>query len=294
MRPENKVFFADKGITATSANYVSNKAKESLKQVQSELNGIRFFGTKVSVLGTEGFTTLATGTDSATLNSVEEKLALIGKTHSLIAWLREAIKAKEAETQEVSFLSEHDYAKEHNLTVPKEPERQKSLTLYDAIGELTIKERQEYFYLEAYAASVGSYIHPDGKFADARKQVMSVVNNPAEIKVNGVNTMVYNYTPSVNIEEIESVNEKLMVTNRELNARLNSIKHRLETRVTDYNTAEKDRFAKEYDVYAKEHRAFREKADVWKLEKMKEVKNLKIDIPNDLKELFNKFDSKPE
>ena len=45
-----KVFFADKGITSTSANHVSNKGKELLKSEQAILDNINFVNTTVSLL----------------------------------------------------------------------------------------------------------------------------------------------------------------------------------------------------------------------------------------------------
>ena len=40
-----KVFFAEKGITSTSANHVSNKGKELLNSEQAVLDNINFVNT---------------------------------------------------------------------------------------------------------------------------------------------------------------------------------------------------------------------------------------------------------
>ena len=45
-----KVFFAEKGITSTSANHVSNNGKELLKSEQAILDNINFVNTSVSLL----------------------------------------------------------------------------------------------------------------------------------------------------------------------------------------------------------------------------------------------------
>ena len=45
-----KVFFAEKGITSTSANHVSNKGKELLKSEQAILDNINFVNTTASLL----------------------------------------------------------------------------------------------------------------------------------------------------------------------------------------------------------------------------------------------------
>lgn len=48
---ENKVFFDANGITTTSANHVSTLAKESYMNIESELSNIRFYTTKISLMG---------------------------------------------------------------------------------------------------------------------------------------------------------------------------------------------------------------------------------------------------
>ena len=45
-----KVFFGERGITATSANHLANIAKESVKQLENKLNAINFVNQDVSLL----------------------------------------------------------------------------------------------------------------------------------------------------------------------------------------------------------------------------------------------------
>ena len=92
------VFFAENGLTSTSANHIANLAKEAYQNLENELNSICFYTTKVSLLGTSTKEVLHYGNQLIDVT----KLDKIAELKSLIAWLREAIKAKEQLTRNVN------------------------------------------------------------------------------------------------------------------------------------------------------------------------------------------------
>jgi len=125
---------------------------------------------------------------SEILEKIPDHLLKIAEANSLIAWLREAIKAKEAEMEAVLSMKSDDYIKAENIDCPARPERENYgfVVFDDILATLSIKEREEYYRLETKCAVIGKFIHPDGSFSRARKDFlqerytrgMSVWENP--------------------------------------------------------------------------------------------------------------------
>lgn len=89
------IYFGDAGLTSTSANHVANMAKESVKNLTDELSGVSFYGTRISLLSGGEPKQSKVGCTTEQLDTTYSSLAYIGEAHALIAWLREAIKARE-------------------------------------------------------------------------------------------------------------------------------------------------------------------------------------------------------
>lgn len=89
------IYFGDAGLTSTSANHVANMAKESVKNLTDELSGVSFYGTRISLLSGGEPKQSKVGCTTEQLDTTYDSLAYIGEAHALIAWLREAIKARE-------------------------------------------------------------------------------------------------------------------------------------------------------------------------------------------------------
>ena len=88
-------FFSENGLTSTSANHVANLAKEYVQNIEKDLSNTSFINTSVTLIDSNNNVTTSIGKDAAFLELVETKLNKISDAKSLIAWLREALKAKE-------------------------------------------------------------------------------------------------------------------------------------------------------------------------------------------------------
>ena len=106
------IYFADAGMTSTSANHVANMAKESVKNLADELSGVSFYGTKISLLSGGEAKQSKVGNTAEQLDKTYDSLAYIGEAHALIAWLREAIKARERLLAEVKAMTLADHCKD--------------------------------------------------------------------------------------------------------------------------------------------------------------------------------------
>lgn len=222
---KDKIFFAESGLTSTSANYVANKAKEMYRGMETRLNKMTFYTTTVKLLGTADDSLLQKGVDS--VSDVKDDLMQIGKLKSLISWLREAIKAKESLLEEVKNSSYEDYG----LEVPQMPTRVAGISEDDYIATLDIKRRNRYYYLEALCATIGQYIHPDGAYSNARQKLMDVLNEPHQVTGQGRDTLMYTRIPSLPPEKVEQTFMELQTLHREHQAELNSMKHEIEEAV---------------------------------------------------------------
>lgn len=112
---ENKVFFGERGLTSTSANHVANLAKEFISSNENYLNSISFINCKVGLIGSDKDQTYSLGVQN--LNDIEVILADIAKCKALIAWLREAIKAKNALISDINNLNISSYCQLKGLLI---------------------------------------------------------------------------------------------------------------------------------------------------------------------------------
>jgi hypothetical protein len=278
MKKVNEVFFGEKGITSSSANHICNVGREYVESTHKSLESLNFVTSTISDFLAEKTYTLKTGI-MLSEDVIMGKLTKISEVHALIAYLREAIKAKDTELQD---LKKKEF--ECSVDFPDEAER---FEIEDVIGELNVKERNEYLTLEAESSVIGKFIHPDSPFDIARKALMDCAVNAAEVQERGNNVMIIKKTPVHTVEEVDELFFKLQKRHREISARLNSIKHKLQERIYVENLARNrnyDEVLSDYKVIRKqEETAF--KASIQ--QDSKRIANLKIVIPNELETVFN-------
>lgn len=158
----------------------------------------------------------------------------------------------------------------------------------------SIGEQEKYLSLEAEAAALGKFIHEDGHMSQARIDLMNKLNNPSKIDLNGSETVIHNYTPTVDIVTVDKVFNQLQVRYRTVQAELNGMKKRIQ----DYIDNEKLRIDNEYASAKraydlKEHELNNEldhiynQEEIHKRELLREVQALKIVIPNRLRAIYD-------
>ena len=291
------VFFKKEGeegvaLTSTSANHIANLAKEYIQGVETQLNNICFFSTEVALVGsTGGASTIQKGESFEVLDSLQSLLEGVAQAKSLIAWLREGIKAKENLMKDLQTISLEGWCKENGIAKPEAPNYGHVLTEIEYYASLPIKERNRYYQLETEAAVLGKYIHPDGHLSDARKELKDKLQHPHKVDGKGRDALIYTYTPTVLVSEIDNVFFELQKKHREVQAQLNAIKYSCEQAInestnkvnTEYMTASQKYQAELKDVLG----AFK----TWKDEKSQEYSKLKIVVPNSLLGIYNTINS---
>ena len=91
------------GLTITSANHLANIAKEMYEAAECRLESLKLFS-RDYMLAISGKTfRVENESEKAELNALSSTLMEIGRLKSLIAYLREAIKAKDKLNCDASF-----------------------------------------------------------------------------------------------------------------------------------------------------------------------------------------------
>lgn len=282
---KNEIFFADNGLTSTSANHVANLAKEWIQQKKSRLESVHAVNKYIQLIGSDEKKLCFIGMTSSEINEIPQILNEISDAQSLIAWLREAIKARTALKEEI----ENTDIKMWDPNLLDAPESPTYMSEDEAIAQLSIKERNRYYELETKCAVIGKFIHPDGSFSKARKEINSVLENPIRVNESGRDTLIFSYEPSVDPQKVESLFFNLQQKHREAQAELNGIKHKIELIIEEDHRLKLEKYSKEIEDYNSYHRRKKAEFDLWWTQELEKIQNLKIIIPNDLHPIYEKI-----
>lgn len=284
-----KVFFATdgKGITSTAANHAANKAKEMLKHKQSMLDNIKFINTSVSLLSGGEEKALSTGISTNDLMQYHNILDEIGKTNAMIAWLREAIKAKDAVFSDIRNTTLEYWAEKNGKVVPTPPERTIGITSSEVIGSWDENKRARYYALDAYTSLLGKWIHPKGAFYEAKKDMDDKIANPRKIEGSGRDAVIYTYEMSLLSTDVDIEYKNLAETLRRKEAEYNKMKAEIDKTVDEDNIRVTNKYNKEYDAYRKAYASLRAEFDAWKATEEMKAKELKIRMPESVKETYD-------
>ena len=289
MKEKNKIFFGTKGITSTSANNIANIAKEVIQESQALLDNITFVNCNVGLISSQVERLTEKGYDTDELGNIVLSINKVAECNALIAYLREAIKAKEEELAHIEGMSVAKFLKIQGIEVadPRNLYNLDLMTEDDAIALLSPQERIDYLILGATAAAIGNRIHPGNSFAEARRKLGLKRKEPIKLVGSGSEALVYTYSPSADVDEVNNTFMSLQSAHRTANKKLNALKFKIKQIMDDHNLKAKREFAaqsEEYDriiaTYAKKNEAFIE-------EQKKALLELKIVIPSDFQKLFD-------
>lgn len=282
----NAQFFGKQGLTSTSANHIANLCKEAYEKLQLQLDNMSFVRKTLSIIGNVEETTISKASID-TFNNMESIIEEISELKSLIAWLREAIKEKDRLFKE----NEQYYSDEYIAHMNSTPIHEEYLSEEDIISQWTVKERETYFSLETKCAVLGKLIHPKGTFSKAKEMMFHYSNCPIETEISGRDTIIKKYYLELPENEVENKFFALQKKHREYQAQLNGIKHKIDaTRREDILLKDKKHSA-EYEEWDNKRKALLLSDKIYRETTHKEIENLKIIIPNNLKEIYDRVTS---
>lgn len=293
----NNVYFANEGMTSTTANFYANIAKELQNAATERLNSVKFFKTSVAVIGSREKQLMEAGNES--LDFIPNDLKTLAEMNAFCAWVREAIKEKESQMTTVNRGSIETWAKAMGIELPVMPEYPRDPKIpseTDVINSWDINKRNKYLRLEAFAATLGKYIHPDGAYSRARKRAHTAINNPITKEGTGRDMVLYYTESSVNIKSVDDMFMALQDQYRGYEQELNQMKAEIKDTVNNLTREAYDAHAKECDKYNELSRAYntawgdlRTQFTTWRTNELERISKLKITIPSALKETFNKI-----
>lgn len=285
---KDMIFFSTegKGLTSTSANHIANLAKEMIRETEASLAGLTFYSTSVGLIGNDTINTLKEGDTSDTLGQVKAQLHTIAKANSLIAWLREAIKAKERLLKEVDDLTMNDFMKQQGIKKPDMPKRGTALTEDEYYASLSVDERNRFYSLEALASVLGKAVHPAGVIANAREQLNERLKNPRTIEGKGRDALLYSYTPTVEASQVDEVYFAVQKEFREVQASLNAIKYDCLKAVKESEIEVQTVYADECAKYQAEITRIQNEISTYEKKRAREIGSYKIRIPDSLTGIY--------
>lgn len=285
MKEINRVFFGEKGITSTSANHLANLAKECMESNRRALEGVGFITSTVRLLNGGEAAILTEGRNEQYLSSVPELLKEIAEMNTFCAWMREAIKAKDEELSLIDNANLCDYFED----LPETPERGIMWNEKDAIATFSIAERMEYYSLEAEAATLGKFIHPDKPFSVARTDMMKCMVQPNKLVGEGVNAMMYHFVPSISSDLVEDYYMQLQQKHRNVEGALNKYKYRIKKLVEEHNLELERKYRDAREVYNMTMQTKGTEFRAWQIEERSKIAALKIVIPEALTKTYEKL-----
>lgn len=287
MNKKHEIFFGEVGLTSTSANHIANKVKEYIRNEETAINNVSFLIKEVELLSGDSKKLIRSGLSTDEVKDLASTLKFIGDCKGLSAWLREAIKAKEAATKDVDHLSLSEWAELNSLEVPQVPSKEVALTEDDIIAAMPVNDRVKYYCLEAKVATIGKAIHNGGSFAEARKEMQRRLTTPCDVIGEGRDAMIYIYNPSAEQEVVDYEFMNLVNLHRELQAELNKIKYSIETKVKESEYAVNEKYTKAYAEYSTALKDITNKWSEWTHAEKMRIQNLKIVIPESLKDTYD-------
>lgn len=288
----NNVFFKNGFLTSTEAQNICNVANEVIAGLTESINSVQFYNTSItSIVSSDNEVCAGKGTTD--IAWIQESIVKIGQYNSLIAWLKEAIKNKNDATAELASIKIQEWSEYEEYPVPKSPSRKASVTKEDVIKNLEAGELNKYFTLQSKAAAIGKFIHETGSISRAKIMLNKVVSEPNKISGAGRDTVVYRYTPSVNVNDVDNMFLSLMSEHRNLNAQLNFIKAKATEEANKQNIANEQEYQKARTAYSKEYNDWLDKIEdiqsrfnQYIITEKEKISKLKINVPESLMETY--------
>lgn len=324
----DNTFFGTTGtsLSSTSANHIANMAKELVRGHQQDLLGLHFTEKTVRVVGQTAGSVLQKGADEEALADVAVKLREIGQANSLIAWLREGIKAKNDYLEAVrkatlddyceiegldkesvkpqiptldQFLADHGFDEE-----PEEPVREESLTEDQVLSAMPDEDRLAFAKLQAEHAAITQAI-------DCVREQVELVRQASYGKttVTDDGRQLVKTTPTVSEAGLGRTLEYLSAKRDGIGRSLLEFSSRIEAAIHADEQAKEQAYLasqaayeqeylhyqalkQEYDILYKEWNAKVKQLDnrlaSYRISKAKEAGNLKIVIPAGLNDIYAK------
>lgn len=295
---KDSVFFGSEGLTSTSANYIANIAKELTRNLESDIQNIRFVHEEMSVIGSTVQHTLCLGCEEEDVRNIENKLERIIRMKSLIAWIREGLKEKDRLNDEVAKMKAEDVCKLLGLEVPERPEKQKDLTEAEYMASLSEDQRSRIYSLQTRAAAYGKLVHENGSFTKARKELYASRKAPSTVEEfnsgsyrTNQTIVVHSREAAVDASMVDEIYFRLQNIQREAQAELNSQLHKVSEAVRLENLKRHEAHRHSLEMFMRQKGILNAQVEEWREKELHRISKLKLVIPDSLREIYDEVNS---
>lgn len=292
----NEIYFGTEGLTSASAQHVSAMANVMANDIKERLNRLRLYKKSIRIIGDVSETVEEVNN---TLPEIPDGIKKICKANALIAWLREAIKERQAGMDYYINLDFTQWLETIGKTMAERPEsptmpRINFNDIKDVLGTgLTVKEYNRFCELNSALAVYGEMIHENGLLTKHKKRLSLIAQNPTEVKESGRDTIITTYQVDASADNIDRLYVQLQSEYRKLQAEKNGIEAKFNKLALEYQGRKMDEYKKEKSQYDEDMKKWNEdrkalelEMSEWKNAQIQRIADLKIVIPNDLKEIY--------
>jgi len=285
------VFFGKEGLTSTSADSVASKAKEYISNIELKISKLSFIDETVEINGTKK--KVKNGSSLASLHEIHEKhIKTIYEVKTLIAWLREAIKAKEMMYSKIEENYTYEkFLKEHGYEDNGYPNADQSPTEEDIVREWDADKRLKYYSLETKCSVIGKVIHQNSPLSEARKEIIDSQYYPSRVETMNDTIVVYDMTPSIRIEELDEIFFKLHNKHREYESELNKMKFEIKSEISKRTNEINEKYLKAVNDYHMNNKKMYDEYLAELSKKKSDAIALRIIIPDKLKPTYDLINS---
>ena len=211
-------YFNASGLTSSEANYVCERIKERLKPIQDLVNTIETHTSSIDGEPLDNF---------KKVDDIGGKLTEIGSLYAISAYLRTAIKEKEARLDVLAKKLTNIQLEAEAEVKPIDYEylnRLREVTIEDYLKTLSLEEVVRYKEAEAKAAHIGKYIH---NFDEVRANLTK--KELITLKQVGEQVFKIKNVPLYDLAELQELQEQLLAQHREVESEVNFYKAQFRT-----------------------------------------------------------------
>ncbi|WP_034543142.1 hypothetical protein [Capnocytophaga sp. oral taxon 380] len=211
-------YFNASGLTSSEANYVCERIKERLKPIQDLVNTIETHTSSIEGEPLDNF---------EKVDDIGGKLTEIGSLYAISAYLRTAIKEKEARLDVLTKKLTNIQLEAEAEVKPIDYEqlnRLREVTIEDYLKTLSLEEVVRYKEAEAKAAHIGKYIH---NFDEVRTNLTK--KELITLKQVGEQVFKIKNVPLYDLAELQELQEQLLAQHREVESEVNFYKAQFRT-----------------------------------------------------------------
>lgn len=277
-------------LSSTSANHLANLAKEFYKIREDKLNAISFLTVSKGFLDSDTQKVTSKESLKGILEEIPQLVKDIQQCKALIAWLREAIKNKQ-DLITRSYSKDDFYKEFPQYKVEDTYAYRKDINEIDWLNTLSTAKLSQYYKAQAKAAVLGETILNKGNLNKAKEQYFKRLSNPIDVQENGRDSIVTSYSSEFSSKEIEGIFYSLQKEFREAQATFNSFLAEKDAWTLNEDKKQEELYSNKYSEYLEKRKEADSAYYKARQEYDDKINNLKICIPDNLYEIYQKVNN---